>query len=59
MVRNLMQKSRELDWSKVNNLLWEVDRLEVNRIPFEPDYGDDKLIWHYTFKGVYYIRDIS
>lgn len=40
----------------VNNVLWEVDRTEVERIPVGFGHGYDRLIWHYTPNGEYSVK---
>lgn len=41
---------------KSDGLLWNLDSLEVNHIPLGTEFGEDKLIWHYTPNGVYTVR---
>lgn len=56
LVSELLLESGGWDWSKVNNVLWEVDRLEMKRLLGGAQFGDDKIVWHYTTRGVYTVR---
>lgn len=53
MVSELINESGVWDWSKINGMLWEVDMLEVNRVLVGINFGEDRIIWHYSPNGVY------
>lgn len=56
LVNDLLMESGGWDWNKINNVLWEFDRWEVNKLLGGSKFGEDNLIWNYTSKGVYSVR---
>lgn len=43
-VHDLLHPGGGWNWTMLNNILWEVDRMEVNRIPVGFGNENDKLI---------------
>lgn len=41
---------------RINDILWEVDRVEVNRVPVGCSFGEDLLTWNYHSNGLYTVR---